>query len=444
MWFALMIYCSSLAQESIQIDERIRVSFVSLDVVANHKKGGLITDLTVDDFVVKENGKTVPITYFEIRDFREEALQNSKVFLSEADFLPKNQPFQQVIFVLDLEAARDNQPFIAMDQLEAALKRMQGQPSYRVALYSMETGMMTDGFESEIGLVLQKLSDYRRNYSSRGAGNPDNILFPKEREKFKIQTGRGGNMSQLDTEIPDLNELEKAFQFCLNHMDTMERINCIRMTLDDFIEWHSVRTERVIGELESLAYAFEENDDLKIMMLISPGFGLNRLDSAQKLARVYRDQAEGRQNSPRNSIQDMASSETRLNVDQNFKRVLHACIRNRVIFNTFDLFNNNTAMNRRIGASQSSIGPAMVVDAFRQYQRDMTEGLRELADESGGTFRATGVFADSATEVLERNRFFYVIGYNSPPGKPGRFRNIKLKVKRKKTVLNYRTGYFGN
>ena len=39
--------------KGIQIDERIRVNYVALDVVAFHKKTGPVTDLTLEDFIVK-------------------------------------------------------------------------------------------------------------------------------------------------------------------------------------------------------------------------------------------------------------------------------------------------------------------------------------------------------------------------------------------------------
>jgi Ca-activated chloride channel family protein len=47
-----------------QIQEQVEVQLVQIDVVATDSKGNMITDLTADDFVLKENGKVQTITHF--------------------------------------------------------------------------------------------------------------------------------------------------------------------------------------------------------------------------------------------------------------------------------------------------------------------------------------------------------------------------------------------
>src|SRR6185503_2905967 len=59
--FLLFIFAAASAQE---LQEQVEVELVQVDLVATDSKGNLITDLTQDDFVVKENGDTQQIKDF--------------------------------------------------------------------------------------------------------------------------------------------------------------------------------------------------------------------------------------------------------------------------------------------------------------------------------------------------------------------------------------------
>lgn len=47
-----------------EIKEQVEVQLVQVDVVATNSKGALVTDLTADDFVLKEDGKVQKVTHF--------------------------------------------------------------------------------------------------------------------------------------------------------------------------------------------------------------------------------------------------------------------------------------------------------------------------------------------------------------------------------------------
>jgi Ca-activated chloride channel family protein len=47
-----------------QIEEQVEVQLVQVDLVATDKKGALVTDLTNDDFILKENGNVQKVTHF--------------------------------------------------------------------------------------------------------------------------------------------------------------------------------------------------------------------------------------------------------------------------------------------------------------------------------------------------------------------------------------------
>lgn len=47
------------------------------------------------------------------------------------------------------------------------------------------------------------------------------------------------------------------------------------------------------------------------------------------------------------------------------------------------------------------------------------------------------------TQSVSQQRFFYILGYHSPAKNSGKFRKIKVKVKRRGVKLAYRRGYYG-
>ena len=443
MVFGMFLLSCFLVDKDIKIEERIKVSYVSLDVIAFNKKSGPVTDLKPEDFIVKENGETVKITHFEILDFRD-ANPNSTLAV-DIESLEQSlaRPMQQVIFVLDLESTLGTQPFAAFEQVEQTLRAMAEKGGFKVAVYSMERGMVTDGFVTNMNHAIESLNDLKNRRFEGDPREEGGLLTGGTPSRFKLNGGPVGSVSQLKTGAPDLSELEQGFRDCLGHINLPEKVQCINSTYLDFMDNQSIRSERLIGELESLTYAFENNNDLKIMMFVSPGFGLGYLESAQKLARIYKQKAQGSNAIERNSLEDMASPQSHLRIDGDFNRVMHACIKNRVIFNTFDLFHGAYSVKRRSSVETSGISSQALIDAFSDYQRDMDHGLIELAEKSGGRFHLAASLKDTALETLDQNRFFYVLGYNSPPGKSGKYRNIKIKVQRKKTELLYRTGYFG-
>ena len=59
--FLLSVFPVAFGQ---QVQEQVEVELVQIDVVATDSKGNLVTDLTAEDFVLKENGKVQSITHF--------------------------------------------------------------------------------------------------------------------------------------------------------------------------------------------------------------------------------------------------------------------------------------------------------------------------------------------------------------------------------------------
>ena len=427
------------------VQERLRVEYVLLDVVALTRKGEIVDDLTASDFEVKENKNKVEVTYFDTLDFRAGAEPDLSDIPEEFRSMVSDSSKQQIILAIDLESTQMTDAKKTFAQLQDFLKSLDGNTSYHINIYSMERGSITKGFVNNVQAALEALAELegrhfdglmRQNshYSSGGEG----LLLGDGRRNRPRRTNDQG---MLREDSHKLAHLEEALRTCatLHNFDLAMRNKCINDSVGDFILEQQYRTERIIGELEILTYKFEANQGLKTMLFVSPGFALNSMSSAMDLARAYKrgDDPVG----PGEGFIDIGSFRIQR---EDFQRVIHACIKNRVIFHTFDIFNSDEALRRSTSAAFSNASAA-VTRAYRNYSFEVADGLRELADESGGDFFQGGALTKAMNRTLDKNQFFYVIGYNSPKdGKPGKFRKIKIKVKRKKVKLRYRQGYFGS
>lgn len=393
-----------LAWQGIPLQqEKFKVEFVTLDIGATHK-GEMVTDLQKDDFVIKENGKRVDVSFFDRLDFRQ----------NDGDTQGEKQ-LQQVILALDFESVVREEMVQAFRQVRQFIGRLDPAFRYSINLYALERGSLTKGFSQDLSEVLAALNRYQDLFTSdRFKGNSwdnDNPLAARPSRR----------QSPL---VSDIVSLSESVDFCLKMVESA--CGCIESSVAEFTQEQAFRSERVIGELEILAYKFRENSDLKTMLLVSPGFALGNLDSVRSLI--------GKQ-VPRNMCNGSILSLGRMRLGDQMQLVAHACIKNRVVFHTFDVFNRN---GRKQGAGSH------FNSVYGVYATDMESGLRGLARESGGSFKPAFRLDNAANKVLARNRFFYVLGYSSPPGKSGKYRTIKVKVKRKGVVLSHRRGYFGS
>lgn len=458
-----MNFCLLLAliafqkQDQANIEERFQVDYVLLDVAVVDRKGKPIKDLKLSDFVIKENKKEVTPTFFEILDYTDVIGESQNTTITdtvttETDVKEvKEKPVQQIIVAMDFESVPVREINKVFAQMEQFFDSLDDRLNYKINLYALDRGSLTKGFTDRVEDAKSALARYRdvfqRGRYRQEAFDSDipgmgTANRPRSRGFMGGRRG-GGRLSTMDSDWADFSDLEEAFGECLNYgiggggRADSRACQCLGDTLNEYLEQHKLRSERVIGELEILTYKFEENNDLKTMLLVSPGFVLYRLSAAFKLYDAFKARArcEGYRSSP------LAGS---LELDADFNRVVHACIKNRVIFHTFDVFNGNKANNRSFGAEFRNSPGVGVGQAYRDYGNQVVEGLRELAQESGGTFRQVFRLEGALNKAIEESRHFYVIGYNSPAGKKGKFRKIKIKVKRKGAKVRHRKGYFGS
>jgi len=439
---SFLLTCSLLLfqnNEIQDIQEQFRVQFVTLDVAAR-QKGKIVTDLTQADFEVKENGKAVDITYFDVLDYRtlgELSPAEVEAMTAAASDAPiPEKPMQQIILALDFESVPLDDVVKSFHMLNVFLASLDPAFRYSINLYTMDRGSLTKGFVEDPKLVIEALASYQDRYARyRNRTSNWDADMPLGGDsggggRFRSRSNAGSN---LLNDANDLGDLEEALRQC-SRMGGTQTCRCIGDTIQDFLEEQGLRTDRVIGELEILTYKFKENNDLKTMLFLSPGFALNRMYSVTRLAEMYSNGECGRGSLLGGN----------LFIQGDFNRVIHACLKNRVIFHTFDVYNTDADHRRLMSAEHSGLASDAMTRVYRDYSYEVAEGLRDLAEQSGGTFTQAHTLKGTMNNVLEDNRYFYVLGYTSPEGKSGKFRKIKLKVKRKGVDLQYRKGYYGS
>lgn len=425
----------------VVVNERFRVEYVRLDVLARDKKGNPVFDLKPEDFDVRENGKKVKLSFFEVLDLR---VPEPGEPLPEETItgIPIIREKQQIIIAIDLESAQLIESRKTFKQLHKFLEDLDPELDTYINIYSMDRGSITDGFSNKTEQIKAALTDLEERHfdglrRNRESGGGD-LLLRDHDPGYRGRQPTG--LSNLRTDDPNnFIELERAFRSCQDlygSFDSAGLMRCLSDTLEAFIEEQRIRTERVLGELELLAYKFENEKGLKTIMLVSPGFALHSVSSAYELAQTFQGRGD-------RGAATFPGTYGKLFLEPEFQRVVHACIKNRIIFHTFDIYNGNMESRRALGVEFQGASRS-ISGAYRSFESDITMGLRELSDQSGGTFIQSPTLGPAMTKTMQKNNYFYVIGYESPEGKRGKFRKIKIKSKRKGVKFRYRKGYFGN
>jgi VWFA-related protein len=385
-------------------EERVRVDYVLVEVVARDGRDRLVTDLTLDDFILRDDGKKVALESLDILDLRGGEAPPPAAVVANPD-LPRLRG-SRVLLAVDFEFADHlgvNETFL---RLEKYLEATTEHPDLSYLLYSLEGGALMESFSTDPSVAVEALSAYRRRYDERHQG------------------------LRRDDRIENIQELETRFGMCMRDAD------CIRMTLRSFLDFQNARTETVMRELEALISRFPDNESYHSIVFISPGFSLHPGSAGVQLAAHFLGYGDGTDLASRTSggLPGTVSFEDRMD------EVVQACDRNRVVFHGFDIFNADTALNRKVDVSRSGAPGGGILSSYDSYQREMQRGMQDLARDTGGVFQ---VYLDKMRPVMEGDRFIYVLGYTRPPGADGSFRKLKVKCKRGGVRLRHRRGYTG-
>lgn len=445
MFSALLIYLLFFQdnEPDIRVDEQVKVNFVTLDVQVTDRRGRPIKDLDLSAFEVTDNGKPVEVTLFEILDYnlptKDKEIPMYIPQKKDPEAPPRQAPpVQQIVLALDMHAAKPKEITQTFEELRKFADGLDETVPYMVNIYSLERGTLTDGFvreKKEIQGVLYRYESMLLDAAKRGYGRGSSSTT--------LDYG-GGYQSDsvfLDGPSDNLEDLEQALVNCSRAPLPGK---CFGDVLESYSDMQMIRSKKALNELELLTYDFQDVPGLKILLYVSPGFSLNGIKSAYRLASKI---ASGGRGGDGFGIYDPNFDQ----LQEDFQRVVHASIRNRVVFNTFNPINTDNGARRNsvrfspginAGPADDGFGLDSYTDIYQDYEREINEGLADLAYESGGSFSKALRLSPQLEKVLDESKYYYVLGYQAPDGETGQFRKIKVKVDRKRTKVHHRRGYF--
>ncbi len=444
IWFLMNLLFQDDKTEQDVVTEQVTVEFVLLDVLAVTRKGVPVTDLTLSDFEVREGRQKVDITLFEKLDLRAPL---------EGDFTPTpidteklsttgvtRRQVQQLVLAVDLFEQPVTEAARTFDQLDKFVNSLDSALAYSIDVRSLEYGSYTEGFTTNRRMVREALSKMRDQYLKDTVYVDEGEtllggLSRRERQRNNNPRRRSSPLADLEYELRNCVSV-RIPQVCMDNF------------IADFLDRQYMRSLRALGEMTAMAQSFKQ-DGLKTILLVSPGFSSDSIDAVYQL----------RDHILRTGRNENVSSNQRVNAMPSLggrsrglfnssemrdrkREFTDACLQNRVIVHAFDIYNRLDQHKRGTSAEFGGVSQA-TRDIYSNYNNQISSGLFEAAEDTGGSFTQSFGLTTPMTKVIDRGRFYYLFGYTSPFGKKDKWRKLKVKVKRKGVRLQYRTGYYG-
>ena len=437
----MVLLLACLMMQAPDVTERVSVEYVLLDILAFDRKGNPVTDLSQDDFEVREGRQKVDITFFEKLDMRtvSQYTFSPETIEGEGEQVVQTgatRQRQQIVLAVDLEAIPHIDVARTFDLLDDFVDTLDPAFDYGIEVMSLEYGSYTKGFTESRSLVAEALTEMRERYLNEvvpGRGQ-DTLLGHLDRggqRKDRRQIDNSQTLTDVEERLPDCMKLARNLP---------EAEICMNDVISQFIDNQFLRARRVIMELQSMAERFDDDKQLKTILLVSPGFSVEGLDSLFDL----RDAMLSGSSNPGMSAGSSRALFRDRAITEEYQTLLHNCMANRIVIHVFDIYGNREVMRRQNSAEYRSPAGNQISAIYNRYNDEVTSGSLSVAEDTGGTFTRAFGLGKPFTKVIERSRFSYQVGYSSPSGKPGKWRKIKIKCKRKGVRLQYRAGYYGS
>jgi VWFA-related protein len=364
---------------------RVATRLVQVNVVVHDKRGAPVPDLRKEDFTVIERGKPQAISFF--------AMESADKLSRPAAALPPNVfsnvfaertgvPTSITVVLLDLL----NTAWIDQQYARRGLMTFlqQVQPQDRIALYALGARSLTllHDYTTDASALVERLK--------RANGELPAVLDASTLNPDTQQELRDLNLAAL----ADANEREAAF-------------------------FATGRVLNTLSTLEAIAQHLSGLPGRKSLIWLSGGFPLQ----------VGFDAATGRPGRESRTFTREMDSATRALNNAGIS-VYPVDARGLMVMPGF------AASNRTIGNIPMAARMASI--------RDNIDGMRELADRTGGRAAVnTNDLGGAVRRAIDDARVTYTIGYYpSDERQDGRFREIKIKVNRPNVDVRYRKGYF--
>ena len=402
--FAASVGLASLgfAAERPQLEQqqpttyRVQSNLVLVDVTVRTKNGDLVTDLEREDFVVTESGVVQEIVTFSL-----EEIPTASPVLPTLAGDGSGEVFENVPDSSDIERGAEKPPVIYLDDTTpaSALKNKRLLILF-FDLSSLQDEDLLRSITSAEAFVTEKITPHDlialATYESElelllDLTNDHELVLETIRTISPFETGGGTTEDFGDEETSD------------------------DVYVPDDVQFDIFNTDRRLSALGNLAKAYGEFPERKSLIYFSSGFRTTGIENQSQIRATV----------------DLAN-QTNLSLYTADSRGLQALPPGGDV----------SRGSPRGNALFSGRGFTRQMDSLNSSQ----ETLTTLAYDTGGTsFQDTNDLGSIFDKVLDDTRAYYVMGYySSNTKKDGKFRKIKVEVKRSGLKLTHRPGYYAS
>jgi len=369
--------------------ETVQIDVIEVPVTVVDRDGRTVRGLTKANFELYDDGKRIPIEYFEAVDIARVTANADK---AEVPLPPVST--RNFLLLFDLE---NSAPGVIARAQQAAKQFLAGD--------LMPHDVVAAGiFTAERGVQLLTSFSSDRTLIARAV---DSLEQP---QRFRIAD------PLMLSALPEPLRAEQHEQIrsiaALRANDTEKR----------------ARLRVLVNQLGRVAHVLNRLHGQKQVILLSEGFDarivLGREDLQSNESREEIDQVFRGEGYRVDNDQRFGNSASRRDVEEMAELFRHA----DVVLHAIDI-----------------AGLRSDVDASDGYRRSSNEALSLLTTPTGGTvFKNVNDLAENFSRMLRQQEVVYVLGFNAPDtGKPGRFHTLKVKtVDAKVARVAHRSGYF--
>ena len=376
---------------------RLEVNYVEVDTVVTDSQGNAVTDLTLDDFEVREDGRPQKVTAFTTVNLPIE--RAVRPLFADAPIEPDvqgNTSAEGRIYTIvldDLHTSFTNTPRVRR-ALRAFIEERFGVNDLAAVVYT--GGRTTAGQEF--------------------TNNPRLLLAA-------IDRFTGGNLRSEALEINDAlnNRLPGEFGSTPGGSGARNPSNLSGMPMDPLEFERAQRARTTLRAVRQLAEFMEGiRGRRKSILLVSEGIGYDVYD-------VFANTSAGI-------------------LQQDTRDAVAAATRGNVSIYAIDPRGLSAFEEAiEVGGTPVDVTPSQfsVVGALQNSLRLSQQSLQVLADETGG-FAAVNRndLSEAFARIVRENSTYYVLGfYPSNERRDGRFRKLEVRVKRPGVQVRARRGY---
>jgi VWFA-related protein len=405
-WLSALLLVAIVAPLHAQrVAETVEITVVEVPVTVVDRDGNPVRGLKAENFEITDDGKRVPIEYFDAVDIG--ALQATEGSASLPLVATRH-------FLLMFDLANSS-PGVIGRAGEAAKKFVQEQMGPRdlaaVSVFTAESGArMITNFTRNRELLVNAIETL---------GHPSYFKVGDPLMISAIRVGGGANggggsgvRSAIDTTVAEMAAEAQNMQ---QRTQDSEKRNRLRIQLSN---------------MGRVARALDRLHGQKQIILLSEGFDVSLVSGREDLGS---DSARAEANAVVTGEVWNVDSDQRFGSSTSTREVsdmVELFRRSDVVLHAIDI------KGLRGNTDASTAGAAA---------KKTAESLHLLTEPTGGTvFKNANDMSENFGKLLQQQEMVYVLGFRTKPsGKPGKFHTLKVKpVNVKSAKVSHRAGYY--